>query len=146
MYKRVEHIEEENLDWDQQSKRLIEEKPVQAENVIYAPALQSKKTFWQSIIEFDMQKVVVDIFNKNMEIVSFMGVLLLPYFVGFLFAYVLFFSYGNLTIMEFITMGKEYLLLELWSIGAYLFVTSWVFWAFSQIAQNRKQLLTLSHR
>ena len=146
MYKRVEQIEEENLDWDQQHMRQINETRGQEENVIFSPAFNKKKTVWETIIEYDIEKKLMKFFNKNMELASFMGVLLLPYFIGFWIAYALFYSYGDMTIIGFLSFEKDHLLVQLWSIGAYLFVTSWVFWAFSQVLQNSKQLLLLSNR
>ncbi len=146
MYKRVEHITEENLDWDQPNSRLTEETQVEKENVIFSPTFKNQKTLWQSITELKIEKRSMNFFDKNMELSSFMGVLLLPYFVGFLIGYVLFYSYGGMSIMEFLNIEKDHLLFQLWSIGAYLFVTIWVFWAFSQVIQSSKQLLHLSHR
>lgn len=146
MYKRVEQIEEENLDWDQQHTRQIEAMRVQKENVIFSPHFKSKKTLWQSITELDIQKILMKTLEKNMELSSLMGVLLLPYFVGFLFGYVLFYSYGGMSFIGFLSMDKEFLLLQLWSIGAYMFVTSWVFWAFSHILQSSKKLIPLYNR
>ncbi len=146
MYKRVEHIEEETLDWDQPNSGLTEEMQVQKENVISSPIFKSKKVLWQSITEFDIQKSMMKLLEKNLEISSFMGILLLPYFVGFLIGYALFYNYGGMTIMDFLTIEKDHILLQLWSVGAYLFVTLWVFWAFSKVAQRTKQLLHLHHR
>jgi hypothetical protein len=146
MYKRVEQIEEENLDWDQQNSRLIEAERMQKENVIFSPTYKSKKTLGQSLTEFDIEKRVSHFVVKNMEISSFMGILILPYFVGFLFTYVLFYSYGGMSIIAFLSIDKEFLLLQLWSIGAYMFVTLWLFWAFSHIVQSSKQLLPLYSR
>ncbi len=146
MYRRVEQIEEENLDWDQQPEMQVKEIHGQKENVISPPAFKSKKTLLQHITELNIEKRLIKLFNRNMEIASFLAVLLLPYFVGFLFAYMLFYTYGDMSIIGFLSIEKDHILLQLWSIGAYLFVTSWVFWAFSQIVQNSKQLLLLSHR
>ncbi len=146
MYKRVEQIEEENLDWDQQNLGLIEELQVQKENVIFSPTFKSKIRLWQSITELDIQKRMMKLLEKNLEISSFMGILLLPYLVGFLVGYALFHNYGGMTIMDFLSIEKDHILFQLWSIGAYLFVTLWVFWAFSKVAQSSKQLLHLHHR
>ena len=140
MYKRVEQIEEENLDWDQQHTRL------QKENVIFSPNLKSKKSVWQSINEFDIEKKSMNFLENNMELSSFMGVLLLPYFVGFLFGYILFYSYGGMSLIGFLSLDKEFLLLQLWSIGAYMFVTSWLFWAFTHILQSSQKLIPLYNR
>ena len=146
MYKRVEHIEEENLDWDKPQTGLTEKSQVQKENVIFSPAFKNKKALWQSIPEFDMEKRLSQLVLKNMELSSIMGILILPYFVGFLFTYVLFYSYGNMTFIGFLSLDKEFLLLQLWSIGAYMFVTSWLFWAFSHIVQSSKLLIPLYNR
>jgi len=140
MYKREEQIQEENLDWDQSNSRM------QKENIIFSPAYKSKKTVWQSINAFDIEKQSMHFVEKNIELSSFMGVLLLPYFVGFLVTYILFYSYGGMSLIGFLSMDKEFLLLQLWSIGAYMFVTSWVFWAFSHILQSSQKLIPLYNR
>ena len=141
MYKRVEKIEEEILDWDQPKKKLIEESSVEDEKVIFSPTFKSEKTVWQSITEFDIEKRVTKIFEKNMEVSSFVSILLLPYFLGFVLTYILFYSYSGMTIIGFLSLEKDHILLQLWSIGAYMFVTLWVMWAFSKIVQHRKQML-----
>lgn len=143
MYKRVEKIEEENLDWDQSEKSLIEESSVENEKVILSPGFKKKRSVWQSITEFNMQKKMMNLFEKNLEVSSFVSILLLPYFVGFVLTYMLFYSYGGMTIIGFLSLEKDHILLQLWSIGAYMFVTLWVMWAFSKIVQNGKKMLPL---
>ena len=143
MYKRVEKIQEENLDWDQPKKNLIEESSVANEKVIFSPGFQKKRSVWQRIFALDMQKSLMNLFEKNVEVSSFMSILLLPYFVGFVLAYILFYSYGGMTVIGFLSLEKDHILLQLWSIGAYMFVTLWVMWAFSQIVQNGKRMLYL---
>ena len=146
MYKRVEQIEEENLDWDQQDTRLTEAAQGQKENIIFSPKFKSKKAVWPSINKLEIEKMSMKFIENNMGLSSFMGVLILPYFVGFLFGYILFYSYGGMSLIGFLSMDKEFLLLQLWSIGAYLFVTSWVFWACSHILQSSKKLIPLYNR
>ncbi len=141
MYKRVEKIQEENLDWDQPKKNLIEESGVENEKIIFSPGFKKKRSVWQSVYELDTQKSLMNIFENNMKISSFMSVLIIPYFVGFVLAYILFYSYGGMTVIGFLSFEKDHILLQLWSIGAYMFVTLWVMWAFSQIVQNGKQML-----
>lgn len=141
MYKRVEKIQEENLDWDQPKRNLIVESSMENEKIIFSPGFKKKRSVWQSITEFDIEKRLTRFVEKNTELSSLMGLLLLPYFVGFVLAYILFYSYGGMTIIGFLSFEKDHILLQLWSIGAYIFVTLWVMWAFSKIAQNGKRML-----
>lgn len=144
MYKRVEKIEDENLDWDQSNKKLIIESSVNNEKVIFSPEFKKKRSLWQRISALDIQKSFLKLFEKNVEVSSFVSVLVIPYFVGFVLAYILFYSYGGMTVIGFLSLEKDHILLQLWSIGAYIFVTLWVMWAFSKIVQNGKRLLHLS--
>lgn len=143
MYRRIEKIEDENLDWDEQNMRLTEVIGEEQENIIFSPTFKSKKKLWQSITEFEIEKKWMNFFERNMEFSSFIVILLLPYLLGFLLAYVLFYNYTSMTIMDFVSIEKDHLLFQLWSIGAYLFVTLWLMWAFSKIVQNVKQILHL---
>ena len=142
MYKREEEIEDENLDWDKSQAEQIENRKQKTKNVIFTPQLKSKQSVWQSIATFDMQAKSKHFVEKNVQVSSFMGVLILPYFVGFILAYLLFYNYGNMSLIGFLNLDKEFLLLQLWSIGAYIFVTLWVFWACSHIIQSSKFLLS----
>ena len=142
MYKREEHIEEENLDWEKSQTEQIEKKTKKKEQVIFTPNQKSKRSIWQSIATFDMQEKSKHFVEKNKQLSSFMGVLLLPYFVGFIILYLLFYSYGGMSLMSFLNLDKDFLLVHLWSIGAYIFITLWVFWAVSHIIQSSKMLLS----
>jgi len=144
MYKRVEKIEEENLDWDQPKRNLIEESSVESEKIIFSPGFKKKRSVWQRIYALDIQKSLIKLFEKNVEVSSFVSVLIIPYFVGFVLAYILFYSYGGMAIIGFLSLEKDHILLQLWSIGAYIFVTLWVMWAFSKIVQKGKRMLYLS--
>ncbi|HIQ47900.1 MAG TPA: hypothetical protein EYH57_09840 [Sulfurovum sp.] len=142
MYKREEHIEEENLDWEKSQTEEIEKKTKKTAHVIFTPNQKSKQSIWQSIATFDMQAKSKHFVEKNIQLSSFMGVLLLPYFVGFIILYLLFYTYGGMSLMSFLNLDTDFLLLHLWSIGAYIFITLWVFGALTHILQSSKMLLS----
>ncbi|MEA2049031.1 MAG: hypothetical protein U9O64_11380 [Campylobacterota bacterium] len=141
MYKRVEKIEEENLDWGEKNTHLVENTLGQRENLNVPPLknkkIKNKKRLFRSISDFEIQKKLSKMFDKNIEFASFIGVLLLPYFVGFSIAYALFYTYADMTIIGFLSLEKDHIIVQLWSVGAYIFVTLGVFWAFAQILKRR---------
>jgi len=55
--------------------------------------------------------------------------LMFPYIVGFLISYFLFSFYGGMSIGSFLNIEQGNFQIELWALGAYLFVTLWVIWA-----------------
>lgn len=138
MYQRVDKIEEENLDWNQPKVRLPKETPSIKKKDSNPPMIENKKSLNQSNDVEDLKLRVSRSIDKNMEITSFFGVILLPYFVGFLVVYILFFIYADMTIIGFFSIEKNYLLLQMWSIGAYLLVALWLLWTFSEILFNSK--------
>ena len=142
MYKREEHIEEENLDWKKSQTEHIEKKTKKTGHVTFTPNQKSKQSIWKSIEKFDMQAKSKQFVEKNTQLSSIVGVLLLPYFVGFMILYLLFYVYGGMSLIGFLSIDKDFLLLHSWSIGAYLFITLWVFWAISHIIQSSKTLLS----
>jgi len=140
MYKRKEQIAEENLDWEKAQNKKIEKNTQTGATVTLPPSFQSKQNIWKSIAKFDMQKKSKHFLERNMQFSSFMGILVLPYFVGFVIAYFLFYTYGNMSLMRFLNIDKEFFIMHLWSIGAYIFITLWVCWAFIYILKSSKRL------
>jgi len=126
MYIRNEAIEEEHLDWEGKDKHTP--KP------LFAPEIKDQSALLEEYKELDhkldKKRKMMTIFEENSKLFSLIGLLILPYILGFVLTYLLFYFYGGMSLGGFIDVKKDYLLFQLWSIGAYLFVTVWVFWAF----------------
>ncbi len=134
MYVREETIEEENLDWDELTKasednqdKLIEDTK---EEAAQTPVSKPKKTFLNNRAKiqkigpkFALKNELSDLFKQNAEISLVFTLLFVPYFVGFLVSYFVFFIYGGMPLGSFITIEKGNFHFELWSIGAYFFIT-----------------------
>ena len=124
MYKRAEQIEEENLNWERE--------PSQETNVLATEKSTSKP---QNPLELSFQnrmesitkklnfKKLNNLIDEHTEIVLLFAVVVLPFVVGLCFSYFLFFMYGGVPISGFLAMGKDHTVLEMWSIGAYVFIT-----------------------
>jgi len=131
MYVRKEKIEEENLDWGKytnptkgtQDEEIeeINEKPVEKQ------ALQRKKPFLNNRAKmgprFSLKRQLADLYRQNAEISLLLGIVFIPYILGFAISYFLFFFYGGVSISNFLGLPQAPSAIELWSIGAYLFVT-----------------------
>lgn len=137
MYKRVEKIEEEKLDWREKESTLDEKTFIPSKNVNITP-LKNKKRVLSNFSTLKIQNKMTKMIDTNIELSSFIGVLLLPYFVGFSIAYALFYAYAHMTIVDFLTLEKDDIIIQLWSVGAYVFITLGVFWAFAHILKRRK--------
>jgi len=124
MYKRAEQIEEENLHWEREPSE--ETNVLDSENISSKPqtslqlSLQNRMAFIAKKFTF---KKLNNFIDDNTEIALLFAVVVLPFVVGFCFSYLLFYIYGGVPMSGFLAMGKEHTLLEMWSIGAYVFIT-----------------------
>lgn len=131
MYVRKENIEEENLDWEKYTKPSIDkqDKTIEKANeeAVQAPSFQQKKSFLNNRAKmgpkFDIKSKLSDLFRQNTEISLVIGIIFLPYILGFLISYFLFFFYGGMSVISFLSIQQAPSSIELWSIGAYLFIT-----------------------
>jgi len=134
MYVREETIEEENLDWgeltqaskDNQDKLIEDTK----EETAQAPVSKPKKTFLNNRAKihkigpkFTLKNELSDLFKQNAEISLLLGIVFIPYLLGFVISYFLFYFYGGMSINNFLSVQQVPTVIELWSIGAYLFIT-----------------------
>ena len=134
MYVRKEKIEEENLDcgkYTNPSEEMQEKTAEKAkEEGAGAPVSQKKKLFLKQSTQMAKfkQKINIknelnDLLKQNAEISLLVGVVFVPYILGFAISYFLFFIYGGVSISNFLILPQAPSTIELWSIGAYLFVT-----------------------
>ena len=134
MYVREETIEEENLDWgelteaskDNQDKLIEDMKEEDAQD----PVSQKKKIFLNNHAKiqkigpkFTLKNELTDLLKQNAEISLLLGIVFVPYMLGFVISYLLFYFYGGMSFTNFLTVEQVPTTIELWSIGAYLFVT-----------------------
>ena len=133
MYVRKEIIEEENLDWGELTKasqdnqeKLIEETK---EETAQAPVVKPKNIFLKDRTKiqrigpkFTLKNELSYLFKQNAEISLLFGIVFIPYMLGFVISYFLFYFYGGMPISNFLSVQQVPTTIELWSIGAYLFV------------------------
>ncbi len=129
MYKRDEVVEEEHLDWDKKTKETIQEKDVKVtlsseakhENLVLNEESKVEN-------KSDIQNNVMTFFMKYEYLSLGLIILILPYLVGLLFNFVLFYIYSGITLDKVFNIEKKQNIFELWSIGAYTFVTLGIIW------------------
>lgn len=124
MYKRAEHIEEENLNWEsvpvQETQVMPAEKPSSKLHLSLQHALQNRMDMIAKKLTI---KKLSNLMDEHSEMALLFTVLVLPFVVGFCFSYLLFYLYGGVPISGFLAMGKDHTIVEMWSIGAYIFIT-----------------------
>lgn len=133
MYARIETIEEENLDWRMDlaahSVKIDEEVTAEAAESYVS---QGSKVFLSSRVscnaKLNLKRKIISFSNEYAELSLLVNSFILPYVVGFVITYFLFYFYGGMSISNFIIM-QSHLYMGFWSIGAYLFITAGVIWA-----------------
>jgi len=135
MYTREETIEEERLDWVENPRSSLKKRMKEPgkRNLSLPPVLKHKKISSKgntpSAKKIDVKRRAANILDKNEEFSLSLSILFLPYILGFIISYMLFYFYGGMPIESFITIEKGNMHFQLWSIGAYLFITAGVIWA-----------------
>ena len=129
MYKRKEVTEEEHLDWDSKTRDTTQDKMVN----ISRPAEQKPKQIIlneESNVEENphIQSSVLTFFDEHEYSVILPMILIVPYLVGLLFNFILFYTYSGITLGKVFSIEKQHNIIELWSIGAYLFITLGTIW------------------
>lgn len=131
MYVRQEHIEEENLDWGELAKASVVKQNNALEETkegdVKSSVSKQKKPFLNNRAKmgrkFNIKNELNDLLKQNAEISLLLGIVLVPYILGFAISYFLFFFYGGVSIVSFLSIPQAPSAIELWSIGAYLFIT-----------------------
>lgn len=134
MYVREETIEEENLDWDglteiskDNQERFVEDmkeeatpEPVSKPTNIF---FKDRPTIQKTGPKFTLKNEWSDLLKQNAEISLLFGIVFVPYMLGFVISYFLFYFYGGMSINNFLSVQQVPTTIELWSIGAYLCIT-----------------------
>ena len=133
MYARIETIEEENLDWGSLPARALETMDVEiTESTISTVTKQMEKSLTESVDfisgVFNIKKST-RFLNENTELTLLFSIVTFPYVVGFCISYFLFYFYGGMPIDSFLGLQQNHLPIQMWSIGAYIFITVWLIWA-----------------
>lgn len=135
MYTREEDAEEGCLDRKGHLGSSLETKDdgAKKKESVISPVLKHKEISSENNTvhseKIDVKRKVAKLLKKNEEFSLSLGILFLPYTLGFAISYMLFYFYGGMPIESFITIEKGNMHFELWSIGAYLFITAGVIWA-----------------
>ncbi len=133
MYARIENIEEECLDWESRLVPSFEKMNKEITEVMLPSVSKHRKMFLNEIVSFkgkvNVKRNITNLFDENLELSLLFSIVTLPYIVGFLVSYFLFYYYGGMQIDSFMGMQEGHLYIEAWSIGAYFFITVGVIWA-----------------
>lgn len=143
MYQRKEDLPEENLDWEESLKK-VDHPETDAENMenkhIIHPSIEKNKIVFQKKFKWDQANIkntIKNIFDEHGEVSLLLGLLTLPYVIGFIVvAFIL--LYGGVPIDRFFSLKDGIFHFELWSIGAYVFITVGVIWLVVMLFQNRR--------
>lgn len=125
MYERKDTIEEENLDWGEDLES-IDDEIEETRHIIHLDPKDNKIIFNNRVNDdrkLNIKKSITNLSQEYSEIALLLSILILPYMVGFIVSYLLFYIYGGMSIGNFLNIEKGNLHFELWSIGAYFFIT-----------------------
>ncbi len=129
MYKRKEVIEEEDLDWDSKTRDIIPDKNV---NVSRPSEAKRKQILLNEEVKIEekthIQNSVLTFFNEHEYSLLVPMILIVPYLVGILFNFILFYLYSGVTFVKVFSVEKQHNMFELWSVGAYTFITIGTIW------------------
>jgi hypothetical protein len=129
MYARIETIEEENLDWGNLSSRALKTKDIEITESTISKQIRMFLNGSANFITgmFNIKKMT-RFLDDNSELSLLFSIVTFPYIVGFCISYFLFYFFGGMPIDSFLGLDQNYLAFEMWSIGAYIFITVWVIW------------------
>ncbi|MCO4845523.1 MAG: hypothetical protein KC427_05840 [Sulfurovum sp.] len=128
MYERKANIEEENLDWGNDLEK-VDEKTQEVRHVLHPSTEHSKIVFHKKIklSQVNIKRTILNILDDYSGVSLFIGILMLPYIIGFfVIAFIL--LTGGVPIDSFFSLKEEIFHFELWSIGSYIFITVGVIW------------------
>lgn len=132
MYTRIEIMEEERLDWGIIPEPHLKDMNVKITEYEITPMFKRIQMFLDRSFDFVRENSNINklthFLDKNLELSLLFSIVSLPYIVGSCISYFLFYYYGGMPIESFIGLNQNHISLEMWSMGAYLFITIWVFW------------------
>jgi len=143
MYERKANIEEENLDWGEGVETLdhpeTESETQETKHVIHTATEHNKITFKKQFkfTQANVKREITNLLTVYSEISLLLSLLIVPYIVGF-FVVAFILIYGGVPIDRFFSAKEGVFHFELWSIGAYIFITVGVIWLVVMLFQNRR--------
>ena len=117
MYSRKENIKAENLDWESHTSP----SPVRKKKLISKLISPFRSAEDQAFVYTGGQER--DFINENLILVFTFGLLIVPYIVGFMLSYFLYYVFGGMNIIDFIMRQQGFFYFQLWAIGIYLIIT-----------------------
>ena len=133
MYERKENIDEENLDWGEHLEKIdhpkTEPETKETKQIIH-PATKHNKIIFKKkvkISQVNIKRQISNLLSEYSEISLLLSMLIIPYMVGF-FVISFILLYGGVPIGNFLSLKQGVFHFELWSIGAYIFITVGVVW------------------
>lgn len=141
MYVRKENIPEENLDWGETHEKVdrskVETENKESKKVIHPTALN--KIVIKKKINFpkvDLKATVQNFLDEHGELSFLFSLLTFPYIIGFIIISYILLS-GGVPIDRFFSLKEGVFHFELWSIGAYIFITSGMLWLLMMVVSQR---------
>jgi len=142
MYVREENIPEENLDWDKTNEREVQDE-TQVENKdtkhVIHPASKKKIVLKKNIkfSEINIKSTIQNFLDEHGELSLLISLLTFPYIIGFIIISFILLS-GGVPIDRFFSSKEGVFHFELWSIGAYIFITTGVIWLVMMVISQRR--------
>lgn len=142
MYVRKENIPEENLDWDGSHEKVnqpeIESEKKEDKHVIH-PAAQNKIVLKQKVnfSQINIKSIILNFLDEHGALSFMITLLTFPYIIGFIvISFIL--LYGGVPINRFFSSKEGIFHFELWSVGAYIFITLGVIWLVTLLFSQRR--------
>jgi len=124
MYVREETIEEETLDWGIDLEQIDNVKHEEILHVIHPDAQNHQISFINHTNrKSKIKQSITGVLDDYSGFSLLFGIFFIPYVVGFIVSYLLFFIYGGMPLGSFLSINKGNFHFELWSIGAYFFIS-----------------------
>ena len=132
MYARIETIEEECLDWGNNFAATLKKSDKEITKSVQPSEPKHEQFFLKEYVtlskNFNIIRKFTDVLNQRPELSFIFSMLTLPYVLGFLISYFLYYTYGGMPISHFVHVGHVSFQVELWSMGAYICITLLVIW------------------
>lgn len=126
MYKRNQTIKDEHLDWDKSFKRPSGNDQNIA--MVLKPRTAHKSNGSGVINHTESRRKKFVLTDDNILIFFVIAALVAPYIAGFVLSFILFFTYGGMSLFDFLNIMNRniYNHLQLWSVGAYILSIFWI--------------------
>ena len=139
MYARVENIEEENLDWEKHPEKNDLPSMENTKHVIH-PASDHNQFIFQKKVKItpaNIKREILNFLDEYVEVSLLLGSLVVPYMIGFFVVAIILIN-GGVPFDRFFSEKEGVFHFELWSIGAYFFITAGVIWLVITLLLQKK--------